>query len=111
MIIQFFPCTTPNSQGIGLVTVRRLAKSGTHVIVATRSISKGEAVVFAIQSVWRWALDPSSFLRLDLAPLASIRSFVASFKTKNLLLHVLVNNAGVMKSLEAMFVGRNLTYG
>ena len=35
-------------------------------------------------------------MELDLASLASIRKFVMNFKKKELPLHILVNNAGIM---------------
>lgn len=102
---------TGANTGIGLVTARRLAEAGAHVIVAARSISKGEAAVSTIRSGLADGVGSAEFLQLDLASLASVRDFAASFKKKNLPLHVLVNNAGVMKSPGAAFIGKSLAYG
>jgi len=102
---------TGANTGIGLVTARRLAEAGAHVIVAARSITKGEAAVSTIRSGLMKGVGSAEFLQLDLASLVSVRKFAAAFMKKKLPVHVLVNNAGVMKSPGALFIGKNLTYG
>merc|ERR1712023_503164 len=51
------------------------------------------------------------FMKLDLASLPSIKSFAEAFEKMNLPLHMLVQNAGVMKSPGLEAVGQNFTYG
>ncbi|OQR90384.1 WW domain-containing oxidoreductase-like isoform 1, partial [Achlya hypogyna] len=85
---------TGANTGLGLETARVLATNGATVVIACRTPSKGNAAVATIL-----AECPSasvSFLPLDLASLASIRSFAADFSTKFNQLHILINNAGVM---------------
>ena len=101
---------TGANTGIGFETARELAKNGAEVILAARSASKGEAAAAALRA----ALGPAAkvrFLPLDLSSLRSVEAFVAKFEQLNLPLHILVNNAGVMKSPGVGFVGRSFTYG
>ncbi|KAG9410104.1 hypothetical protein AC1031_018138 [Aphanomyces cochlioides] len=86
---------TGSNTGIGFVTARELAKKGAHVIFASRSREKTLA---AIESIKPLVPDASKleFIRLDLLNLKSIYEFADAFKARNLALHILVNNAGVM---------------
>lgn len=52
-----------------------------------------------------------SFLELDLGSLSSIKKFANEFVALNLPLHVLVLNAGIMKSPGSEFVGQEMRYG
>lgn len=71
-----------------------LAKKNAHVIVASRTPSKGQAAVDEIKAETK--NEKVEFMQLDLLTLASVTNFVNEFKAKNLQLHLLLNNAGVM---------------
>jgi NAD(P)-dependent dehydrogenase (short-subunit alcohol dehydrogenase family) len=86
---------TGASAGIGLVTARELAKKGCHVILACRSKDKTQAVMDALKPL---VSDPTKleFMPLNNMNLKSVYSFVEAFRARNLPLHILVNNAGIM---------------
>lgn len=91
---------TGSNSGTGRETARRLAAAGAHVVMAVRSLEKGEAARAAIE-----AETPGARLevrRIDLADLASVRDFAASILDEPEPLHVLVNNAGVMAPPERL---------
>jgi NAD(P)-dependent dehydrogenase (short-subunit alcohol dehydrogenase family) len=77
---------TGATSGLGLVTARALARAGARVVLAVRDTAKGEQAAAAIDGT-------TEVRRLDLADLASIRSFAEAWDEP---LDVLVNNAGVM---------------
>lgn len=78
---------TGGASGIGAETVRRLAGAGAEVTLAVRDVAAGEA--FARDGGTR-----SLVARLDLADPASVAAFADGWKGP---LHLLVNNAGVMR--------------
>jgi NAD(P)-dependent dehydrogenase (short-subunit alcohol dehydrogenase family) len=78
---------TGGNSGIGFVTARDLAGAGATVIIAARDVGKGEAAGRLITG------GNVEVRRLDLADLASVRSFAAEFEGP---LHLLINNAGIM---------------
>ncbi|MEV0357015.1 oxidoreductase [Nocardia sp. NPDC050697] len=80
-----FVVTGANS-GLGAVAARALSKAGATVILACRDVAKGEKVAADLG-------ERASVRRLDLADLASVRSFAAEVDTP---IDVLINNAGVM---------------
>jgi NAD(P)-dependent dehydrogenase (short-subunit alcohol dehydrogenase family) len=77
---------TGATSGLGLVTARELARAGARVVLAVRDTAKGEQAATAIPGT-------VEVRHLDLADLASVRSFADSWDGR---LDVLVNNAGVM---------------
>ncbi|XP_036091617.1 dehydrogenase/reductase SDR family member on chromosome X [Rousettus aegyptiacus] len=85
---------TGGTDGIGFATAKRLARLGMTVILAGNNEPKAEEAVARIKE--ETLNDRVDFLYCDLASLRSVRCFVDAFKRKNLPLHVLVNNAGVM---------------
>jgi NAD(P)-dependent dehydrogenase (short-subunit alcohol dehydrogenase family) len=88
-----FIVTGANS-GTGREAARRLALAGAEVVLAVRSLEKGEEAKAAIL---REAPDATLEVRhLDLADLASVREFAAGVVADGRPLDVLVNNAGVM---------------
>ncbi len=77
---------TGANSGLGLAAARELAGAGARVVMAVRDVAKGERAAAAI--------DGDVEVRsLDLADLASITEFAASWEGP---IDVLLNNAGVM---------------
>jgi len=84
---------TGANSGLGLVTARELARAGARVVLAGRG-SKAEAARDSIAADVDGAeLEPRT---LDLADLASVRSFAGAVAADHPSLDLLVNNAGVM---------------
>lgn len=77
---------TGANSGLGRVTASALASAGARVVVAVRDIAKGTKVVESLTG-------DLIVHRLDLADLASIRTFADGFDEP---IDLLVNNAGVM---------------
>ena len=109
---------TGANTGIGKESARELARRGAEVIVAARSRAKGEAAAADIRAsvaedVARAGLGAPRvrFMALDLASLTSVRQFAAEFRAGGSPLHILLLNAGVMKSPGTAFVGRTFDYG
>lgn len=85
---------TGANSGTGKETAKRLAQAGASVILAVRSVEKGDRAREEIL-----AAAPDAMLevrRLDLADLESVRSFAATILDSGEPLDTLVNNAGVM---------------
>src|ERR1700752_568066 len=82
---------TGANSGLGLVTARELARAGARVVVAARSVQKGEAAASSIVGAVPGAtVEPGV---LDLADLDSVRALAASAPAR---VDLLINNAGVM---------------
>ena len=80
--------------GLGFETARYLVRAGARVVLACRDLAKAGAAVDTIT-----ASEPDATieaLELDLANLASVRSFAEKYLASHGELHVLCNNAGVM---------------
>jgi NAD(P)-dependent dehydrogenase (short-subunit alcohol dehydrogenase family) len=75
---------TGANSGIGLVTARTLAEHGAKVILAVRNVEAGHAAAGRMPGA-------TQVHALDLASLASVRSFAARIDTS---VDLLVNNAG-----------------
>jgi NAD(P)-dependent dehydrogenase (short-subunit alcohol dehydrogenase family) len=84
-----FIITGANS-GIGLPTARALGKAGAHVVLAVRDVAKGETAAASVPG-------DREVRRLDLADLASVRTFAEAWQGD---IDVLINNAGVMRTPE-----------
>lgn len=85
---------TGANSGLGLETTRALAAKGAYVIMACRNLTRGQAAQAEVAaSVPGAALE---LVQLDLASLASVREFAASFQQKHEHLDLLFNNAGIM---------------
>lgn len=85
---------TGANSGIGLEAAAKLAGAGGHVVLAVRDTSRGESAAAAI--------DGSTEVReLDLADLASVRSFAEAWDAP---IATLVNNAGIMMVAEGRTV-------
>ena len=85
---------TGGNSGIGVETVRALAKAGATVFLTSRNVENGQKVADEIKSSTN---NNNVFVeQLELDSLENVRAFVARFLAKDLPLHSLINNAGVM---------------
>jgi NAD(P)-dependent dehydrogenase (short-subunit alcohol dehydrogenase family) len=85
---------TGANSGTGKEAARRLAEAGARVVMAVRTIAKGEQAREEIL-----ARHPGAALdvrRIDLADLASVGEFADSLIADGVAVNVLINNAGVM---------------
>jgi len=86
---------TGGASGIGIETVKSLAKAGAEVTIAARNVEAGKKVADDIIATTG---NSNIFVApLDLGDIASINSFVANW---NGALDILINNAGVMAIQE-----------
>ena len=100
---------TGANTGIGRATAEGLARRGGRVYVASRSAEKGAAAVAALRA--STGNDAVEYLPLDLADLDSVRACAASFLARGEPLHVLVNNAGVVRTRGLTKQGFELMFG
>jgi NAD(P)-dependent dehydrogenase (short-subunit alcohol dehydrogenase family) len=85
---------TGANSGLGYVTSRELARNGARVVLACRDDVRGkEAVARLIADVPKADVELRS---LDMADLASIRTFADNIQASYPAVDLLVNNAGVM---------------
>lgn len=81
---------TGASSGIGVETVRVLAKTGATVFAAARDVKKAENALAGIEG-------KIELIKVDLASLRSVREAAEDFlKRSGGKLNILINNAGVM---------------
>ncbi|ANU26159.1 oxidoreductase [Planococcus versutus] len=85
---------TGANSGIGLEAATVFADRGAQIIMAVRNLEKGKAARNSILDANSAALV--TVIKLDLADLASVRSFAESFTNQYDSLDLLINNAGVM---------------
>lgn len=85
---------TGANSGIGFVTAQVLAEKGARVILACRSQERADA---ARDKILRTAPDADvSVSLLDLSSLASIQAFSERTRDSEVLVDLLINNAGIM---------------
>lgn len=86
---------TGGNTGLGKEAVLQLARHNpSHIYLAARTPSKGEAAVAEIKSAVPSA--QISYLPLDLASFNSVTSAVKTFTDESKRLDILMNNAGIM---------------
>ena len=85
---------TGANSGTGEEAAARLAGAGAHVVLAVRSLERGQAARARLQA--RVPGATTEVRRLDLADLASVREFADGLLAPGRPLDLLVNNAGVM---------------
>ena len=85
---------TGGNSGLGFESVKAFALKGAKVIMACRSIIKGEEAKKQIVKFFSTA--DIVVMELDLTDLKSIRKFASEFKQNHTHLDVLLNNAGIM---------------
>lgn len=89
---------TGASDGMGLGIAGRLAAAGAEVIMPVRNKAKGEAAITRINRVAPGA--KVSLRDLDLASLASVAALGDTLREEGQPIHLLINNAGVMRPPE-----------
>ncbi|GAA2088379.1 oxidoreductase [Streptomyces albiaxialis] len=85
---------TGANSGIGFVTVRELARRGARVVLACRSEQRGTEALERLVNELPEAASRTELRTLDLADLASVRSFAKELPDARV--DLLINNAGVM---------------
>ena len=85
---------TGANTGIGLETAVDLAKRNARVILACRSVERGEKAAVEVRK--RSSNDNIVFRQLDLASLESVRKFAGKILEEEPRIDILINNAGVM---------------
>jgi NAD(P)-dependent dehydrogenase (short-subunit alcohol dehydrogenase family) len=85
---------TGGNSGIGYEASLALAGRNAHVILAVRSVDKGEEAAREIRQ--RHAQAQVTVMALDLSDLKSVRAFAGTFLASHDRLDILINNAGVM---------------
>ncbi|SDD28824.1 SDR family oxidoreductase [Auraticoccus monumenti] len=89
---------TGASDGMGLVIARRLAAAGAEVLMPVRNRVKGQAALGRIR-----AEHPTARLTLhdlDLSSLQSVAALGETLRAEGAPIHLLINNAGVMRPPE-----------
>lgn len=84
---------TGANSGIGYVTALELARAGAEVVIGCRDAKRGEE---ALQSLREQSGGKVELVPLDLASLASVRSFADEVRRLHPRLDLLINNAGIM---------------
>jgi NAD(P)-dependent dehydrogenase (short-subunit alcohol dehydrogenase family) len=93
---------TGANSGVGSEAARFLANAGAHVVFAVRNVEKGQRAAAGVSG-------STEVRELDLASLASVRSFAAAFDGE---IHLLINNAGIVpKRLERTADGFEMQFG
>ena len=85
---------TGGNSGLGFETVKIFATKDAEVIIAVRSIERGNAAVAKIKV--EFPNSNITVMELDLSSQESIKTFSKNFHNKYDTLHILLNNAGVM---------------
>ncbi|CAN5292192.1 MAG: oxidoreductase [Nocardioides sp.] len=83
---------TGANSGLGFETAVKLAGAGGHVVLAVRDTARGEEAARRIPG-------STEVRELDLADLASVRSFAAGFDAE---ITTLINNAGIMMVAQGL---------
>lgn len=86
---------TGASDGIGKVIATRLARAGAEVIMPVRSAAKGDRAARGIRDEVPGAVVHTR--PLDLSSLQSVADLAAGLSSDGRPIHILVNNAGVMR--------------
>lgn len=85
---------TGANSGLGSETALALARKGAHVVLACRDAAKAQSALRTIRGANPAA--SAEVMALDLASLASVRTFAEAFVARYERLDLLCNNAGVM---------------
>ena len=85
---------TGGNSGIGFESVKAFVQKGAEVILACRSVEKGEAAKAEI--LRNMPTGKIAVMTLDLLDLSTVKNFAVKFKEKYNRLDILLNNAGIM---------------
>ena len=85
---------TGGNSGLGYESVKAFAGKGAEVVLASRSMEKGEEARTEILKDFQEG--KIKVMQLDLGDLESVRNFASAFKENYKKLDVLLNNAGIM---------------
>lgn len=88
---------TGSNTGIGKETALELSRRGAELVLACRDMGKAEE---AAKEIMKETGNKVTTLKLDLGSLTSIRTAVQELKTCHPLIHILINNAGIMTCPE-----------
>ena len=89
---------TGANSGIGFQTAKQLLEMEAIVILACRSKERAMAAMSSLAQQVPKSATRMKFLKLDLADLESVREFSKEFKELKMPLHVIINNAGLLRS-------------
>ena len=85
---------TGGASGIGRATANRLASEGAHVIIADKNADMARQAVSEIQETG----SKASYIAVDLADDESVRAAAHAIAEKFSALHLLVNNAAILRT-------------
>ncbi|KAL7116535.1 hypothetical protein ACP275_03G010700 [Erythranthe tilingii] len=87
---------TGANSGIGYAAAEGLASRGANVYMVCRNKERGETAVSEIQSTTG---NKNVFLEVcDISCITDVKSFASRFSSKDVPVHILVNNAGVLEN-------------
>jgi len=85
---------TGGNAGLGMETARAMALTKARIFITARDIKKAQSVVAElVKSTENKNIEA---LELDLSDLTSVEKAATAFKAKNIPLHILICNAGIM---------------
>lgn len=90
---------TGGNRGIGMECVKDLVKRGATIVIACRNLEKGYESQAEIEKS-TGIVDRIKVMKVDLSSFDSVKEFVAQFRSEYDSLHLLVNNAGMIKTDE-----------
>ncbi|XP_013402072.1 WW domain-containing oxidoreductase-like [Lingula anatina] len=88
-----YAIVTGSNCGIGYETARALALHGAHVVMACRSVDRGEESANMIRA--EKDAVKIRVMQLELASLKSVKAFGEEYKKTNWPIHILILNAGI----------------
>lgn len=95
---------TGGASGLGVETVRALARAGAHVVMPVRSREAGEKAAADLRAAT--GNDAIEVADMDLADFDSVRAFADGIVGRGLKIDILINNAGIMATPERRIMGR-----
>lgn len=91
---------TGANSGIGYAVAEGLASRGANVYIVCRNKERGEAALSRIQEM---SGNENVYLEVcDISSVNEIKSFASRFSSRDVPVHVLVNNAGLLENQRAM---------
>ena len=100
---------TGTNTGIGRITALELASRGAHVFIACRSQERTQPVLDEIRAAG--CRGTAEWVPLDLGDFDSVRQCAQSLLSRNLPLHLLINNAGLAGARGVTRSGFELAFG